>query len=210
MKLTKFGHACVRLERDGGVLVIDPGVYSDPVAMDGAAAVLITHEHQDHFDEAALRGALEANPGLRVWTVGPVAAQLEGVGAGRVSVVGHGDAFTAGGFEVQGHGEWHALVHEHWGRVPNTGFLVEGVFHPGDALTVPDQPVDTLLLPVHAPWSKLAEVVDYTNAVGARRALAVHDGGLSEIGLGTAGYALNEIAPGTAYERLEPGASVEL
>jgi hypothetical protein len=63
---------------------------------------------------------------------------------------------------------------------------------------------------VHAPWSKLGDVVDYANAVGAKRAFAVHDAGLSSIGLGSAAFALNEIAPGTAYERLEPGASVEL
>ncbi|MEZ0067742.1 L-ascorbate metabolism protein UlaG (beta-lactamase superfamily) [Streptacidiphilus sp. MAP12-20] len=210
MRLTKFDHACVRLERDGQILVLDPGSYSDPTAMDGADAVLITHEHQDHFDEAALRGAAEANPGLRIWTNGAVAAQLDGLGAGRVQVVGEGDAFTAAGFEVQAHGEWHAVVHPDWPAVPNVGFLVDGIFHPGDALTVPDQPVETLLLPVHAPWSKLAEVVDYTNAVSAKRAYALHDAGLSEIGLGSVGFALGEIAPNTAYTRLAPGAAVNL
>jgi len=28
MRLIKFAHACVRLESDGGVLVIDPGVFT--------------------------------------------------------------------------------------------------------------------------------------------------------------------------------------
>ena len=27
MRLTKLGHACVRLEKDGSVLVIDPGTF---------------------------------------------------------------------------------------------------------------------------------------------------------------------------------------
>ena len=49
MRITKFGHACVRLEHEGTVVVIDPGVFTDPEAMDGATAVLITHEHPDHF-----------------------------------------------------------------------------------------------------------------------------------------------------------------
>ena len=46
MKLTKFGHACVRLEKNGHILVIDPGVMSqEPGILDGAQAILITHEH---------------------------------------------------------------------------------------------------------------------------------------------------------------------
>src|SRR3712207_7144703 len=47
------------------------------------------------------------------------------------------------------HGELHAVVHPEIPRVANVGFLVGGVlFHPGDAFTVPSEPVATLLLPV--------------------------------------------------------------
>ena len=45
MQFTKLGHACVRLVKDGGVLVIDPGGWSGDGALDGAHAVLVTHEH---------------------------------------------------------------------------------------------------------------------------------------------------------------------
>ena len=45
MRITKLGHSCVRLEKDGAVLVIDPGVWTDAdAALAGAAAVMITHE----------------------------------------------------------------------------------------------------------------------------------------------------------------------
>ena len=43
MRITKLGHSCVRLEKDGAVLVTDPGVWTD-AALAGAAAVMITHE----------------------------------------------------------------------------------------------------------------------------------------------------------------------
>ena len=33
MRLTKLGHSCVRLDKDGATLVIDPGGWSDPAAM---------------------------------------------------------------------------------------------------------------------------------------------------------------------------------
>jgi L-ascorbate metabolism protein UlaG (beta-lactamase superfamily) len=30
MQITKYTHSCIRLERDGAVLVIDPGTWSEP------------------------------------------------------------------------------------------------------------------------------------------------------------------------------------
>ena len=39
------------------------------------------------------------------------------------------------------------------------------------------------LLPVSAPWCKLAEVMDFDKAVGAPRSLPVHDRILSGVGL---------------------------
>lgn len=212
MELIKFGHACVALCEGDRRLVIDPGAFSEPEALDGAAAVLITHEHVDHLEPERLRRAMDADPALEVWTNRSVADQLAGTG-GRVHVVGAGDAFSAAGFDVHVHGELHAVIHPEIPRIPNVGFLVEGlVFHPGDALTVPDEPVATLLLPVHAPWSKVSEVIDYVRAVGADQAYAVHDGLLSDTGLGVVGGMLGERGPGTPtpYSRLTPGESVEL
>jgi L-ascorbate metabolism protein UlaG (beta-lactamase superfamily) len=212
MELTKHGHACVVLSEGGQRLVIDPGGFTDPAALDGATAVLITHEHADHFEPQRLKAALDADPALEVWTNAAVAAQLEGLGS-RLHVVGHGDAVTVAGVDVQVHGELHAVIHPDIPRITNVGFLVGGqVFHPGDALTVPDEPVATLLLPVHAPWSKVGEVIDYVRAVDADQAYAIHDGLLNDIGLGLVGRLLGEGGPGTPtpYTRLVPGESVEL
>jgi L-ascorbate metabolism protein UlaG (beta-lactamase superfamily) len=212
MELTKHGHACVVLREDDRRVVIDPGAFTDPAALDGASAVLVTHEHFDHFSPDVLRAAMDADPGLEVWTNRSVAGQLEGLGS-RVHVVGDGDAVTVAGFDVTVHGELHAVIHPDLPRIPNVGFLVGGlVFHPGDALTVPEEPVSTLLLPVHAPWSKVSEVIDYVRAVHADQAFAVHDGLLNETGLGVVGGMLGERGPGTPtpYSRLAPGDSVDL
>ncbi|WUH90028.1 MBL fold metallo-hydrolase [Streptomyces sp. NBC_00433] len=182
MKLTKKQHSCVRMEKDGLTLVIDPGAFSEQDAADGADVILVTHEHPDHFDPARLRACLEANPAAEVWTLASVAEQLSAAFPGRVHTVGHGDTFTAAGFDVQVHGELHAVIHPDLPRITNVGFLVEGaVFHPGDALTVPGYPVDTLLLPVHAPWNKVSEVIDYVREVAPRRAVDVHDALLTDL-----------------------------
>jgi len=44
------------------------------------------------------------------------------------------------------HGQEHARSHQEIPVVPNIGFLVDGeLFRPGDALTVPDEHVPTLI-----------------------------------------------------------------
>jgi L-ascorbate metabolism protein UlaG (beta-lactamase superfamily) len=210
MKVTKRGHACVRIENDGQTVVIDPGVFTEDDAMDGADAVLITHEHPDHFLEARVRAAVEANPGLKIWANPTVAGMLDGLG-GRVSAVTAGDSFEVAGLDVEVHGEWHAEIHPDIPRVKNTGYLIGGsLFHPGDALTVPDRSVPNLLLPVHAPWSRIADVIDYVRAVGADHAYAVHDGLLNDNGLNLVGGLLGDRGPGvpTPYERLSPGTTI--
>jgi L-ascorbate metabolism protein UlaG (beta-lactamase superfamily) len=172
----------------------------------------VTHEHFDHFVPDQLRAAMDADPALEVWTNGSVAGQLEGLGS-RVHVVGDGDAVEVAGFDVHVHGELHAVIHPDIPRIPNVGFLVGGqVFHPGDAFTVPGEPVSTLLLPMHAPWSKASEVIDFVRAVDADQAYAVHDALLSDIGLGVVSGLLGERGPGTPtpFSRLAPGDSVEL
>lgn len=212
MELTKFGHACVRIEKDGRRLVIDPGGLTDPEALEGADAVLVTHEHFDHFSEEVLRRAAAARPGLRIWTNSAVAKQLDGLGA-QVAVTGDGDAFEAAGFDIRVHGAWHAVIHPDIPRIPNIGFLVdETLFHPGDALTVPDGPVGTLLLPVHAPWSTVGDLLDYVREVAPRDAYAVHDGALNDIGTAMVGGLLGERGPGTParYHRLAPGTSARI
>ncbi|WP_059011063.1 MBL fold metallo-hydrolase [Streptomyces specialis] len=214
MELTKKGHACVRLTEEGRTLVIDPGAFSEEDAAAGADALLVTHEHIDHFDEGRLRVALEADPAVELWTVASVADQLSAAFPGRVHTVGAGDTFTAAGFEVEVHGELHAVIHPDLPRVANAGFVIDGdVFHPGDALTVPGRPVGTLLLPVHAPWNKFSEVVDYVREVRPARAVAVHDGLLSDIGHLIYGRNMGPQGPGiggAAYARLVPGESTAL
>jgi len=210
MELTKHGHACVVLSDGDRRLVIDPGAFTDPSVLQGASAVLVTHEHVDHVVPDQLKAALEADPALEVWTNSSVADLLDGAGS-RVHVVGAGDTFTAAGFGVHVHGELHAVIHPDIPRVTNVGYLVDGgkVFHPGDALTVPDHPVRTLMLPVMAPWNKISEVIDYVREVRPERAYDIHDALLTDLARPIYDRQIGALG-GAEHLRLAPGATAEL
>ena len=213
MRFTKLGHSCVRLEKDGGVLVIDPGSWSDaPAALEGAHAVMVTHEHPDHLDADAIRAALSADPDLSLWANSSVGAQFSEFGD-RVHEVGHGDALEVAGFSVHVYGVDHALIYPEIPLVLNTGFLVDGeLFHPGDSFTIPEDPVATLLVPLTAPWQKAAEMIDYFRAVAPARGYAIHDAILNDNGLGLYGRMLSLAAApsGAPVQRLDPGTTLEL
>jgi L-ascorbate metabolism protein UlaG (beta-lactamase superfamily) len=213
MRITKFGHACVRIEHDGEVVVVDPGGFTERDAVTGATAVLVTHEHPDHLDLDNLRAA-----DAPVYTIEAVRNQIAGTDgalAERVTVVSPGEQFDPG-LPVTAVGELHAVIHEDLGRITNSGYVIDvgtsRVYHPGDALTPPGGPVDVLFLPVHAPWSKISEVADFARTVGARRSVAVHDGLLNDNGLSVVGRVLSGLLDDDdhAYERVTPGTDLAL
>ena len=216
-KLTKLGHSCVRLERDGRTLLFDPGVFSDAAsALVGADAVLITHEHADHIDADAVLAAATADPELRIWAPAGVVRSLTDSHAdlaARITAAEPDTAFEAAGFAVRTFGGQHAIIHPSIPAVANVAYLVDdSVYHPGDSFTVPATDVQVALLPIHAPWSKLAEVVDFAIAVRAPRTFQIHDGLLNDIGRGMVeGQVTRLSAPfGSTFAHLDVDASVEL
>ncbi|MFD7014604.1 MBL fold metallo-hydrolase [Streptomyces sp. NPDC059928] len=184
MKLTKHVHACVTVTKEDAKIVIDPGTFTPDAAQAVAAAdaVLITHEHFDHFDEDLIARSLETRPELRVY--GP-ASVVERWSArrGQVTAVAAGDNVAVAGFDVSVFGDLHASIHRDIPRVANVGYLVDGrLYHPGDAYHVPDAPVDTLLLPTSGPWTKLGDAADYVREVAPNSLIQIHEVMLGPIG----------------------------
>jgi len=198
MRITKFTHACVRLEDGGRVLVVDPGVWSEPDALTGADAVLVSHEHSDHVDVPRLVA-------LGVPVYAPLGADIAGLD---FIAVAPGIAFTAAGFPVTAVGGRHAPIYDGEPACPNVGYLVDGsVYHPGDSLHVPQEPVETLLVPAQGSWLKMAEAIDFVKAVNPRRAFAIHDAQINDRGLDSVNGWLAETTD-NGYRYLAPGESL--
>ncbi|KAJ1683779.1 hypothetical protein LUZ63_020924 [Rhynchospora breviuscula] len=210
MRISKHGHACVRIEHEGHVVVIDPGSFTSREAVDGATAVLITHEHADHLDLGHL-----AATRAPVFTVDDVAGHIRSGApavAERTTVVAPGDTVDVG-LPVRAVGERHAVIHDSLPVPANSGFVVTAgdtkVFHPGDSFELPGEAVDLFCLPVSAPWTKLAEVMEHARAVAAPRTLAVHDRILSDVGLALTDGRVAAYLDGIGdYTRLPDGAEL--
>lgn len=198
MRITKYTHACVRVEHEGRVLVIDPGTWSEPAALTGADAVLVTHEHTDHVDVLRLAG-------LGVPVHAPAGADIPRLEVARVAP---GSEFTAAGFRVRAVGGRHAAVHGGLPDCANLGYVIDdAVYHPGDALHLPGQPIETLMVPVQGSWLKTAEAIDFVRAVAPRRAFGIHDGQVNERGLGSVhGWLAERTDHG--YRHFRPGESL--
>ena len=210
MKVTKYEHATLVLSSDDAQLVIDPGLFLTPPDFTGTVAVVITHEHADHWNEQNLNGILEKSPDAKIYGPQGVADAASGFA---VNVVKAGDVVEAGPFTLEFFGEKHAVIHESVPVPDNVGVLVnDELYYGGDSYTVPGKPVGTLAAPVGAPWLKIGDAIDFVLEVKPKRAFYIHDMTLSAAGKGMASERLQWATEqnGGVYKPLEVGDSIDL
>ena len=181
MKVTKYGHACVVIEEQGKKLVIDPGAFTDDFGGTTAiAAVVVTHEHSDHFNPGHLQAIITANPDVKLYMPADVASTFD---TPATNVVRGGEQAEVGPFTLQFYGEKHAVIHPSVPVCDNVGVMVnDRFFYPGDSFTIPDHAPELLALPVSGPWLKTAETVDYVSAVKPTQCFPTHNRLLSDVG----------------------------
>lgn len=209
MKLTKYEHACFTVEKDGELLVVDPGGYTtDFIAPEAVVAVVITHRHGDHFDHDMLAEIIDKNPGALV--IGPeaVVSQIETFETRPVS---GGDSVAVGGFNLEFFGGQHAVIYPALPVDQNVGLLINDlIYYPGDSFAQPDdRQVDTLALPVSAPWMKISEAVDFALSIKPRFMFPTHDAILSAVGKNLADNLIPKLVPESDYQRID-GQTVEV
>lgn len=210
MRITKYEHATLQLALGDESLVIDPGVFLSHPDITGVVAIVITHEHTDHWTPEQVRRILEKNPDAKVFAPQAVADQADGLA---IEVVAPGDTAQAGPFALQFFGGKHAVIHESIPVIDNVGVLVnDELYYAGDSYAVPGVEVGTLAAPIGAPWLKIGEAMDYVLAVKPKRAFYVHDMTLSVAGKQMAATRLawaTEQGGGT-FTELQPGETLDV
>lgn len=212
MRVTKHEHACLRLEREGRTLIVDPGSFTLPLAdLKDLVGIVLTHEHPDHWTPEHLDRLLKAAPGTPVYGPAGVAAAAAGFD---VITVSPGETVEVEPFTLEFFGGRHAVIHETIPVVDNVGVLVDDQFYyPGDSYAVPKgRDVRLLAAPVGAPWLKIGEAMDFVLAVAPRRAFGTHDMTLSQIGreMGRQRLRWATEQDGGEFLALDPGDSVDL
>ncbi len=213
MHITKLGHCALVLEIDGVKLLTDPGSFTVEAQenLTGLDAVLITHEHQDHFHVESLKKILENNPHAVVVTNSAVAALIakQGIHA-TISIVGDGESSTLNGVLIEGFGKDHAPIYDTMGLVENTGYMLANKFYfPGDAFHNPGKHVDVLALPVAGPWMKMSMSIDFAKELKPRVAFGVHDAMIQTFFRGFVGNALKMFVPEVEYVSMQDGETRE-
>lgn len=210
MELTKYEHACFTIEKDGKCLVIDPGSLTTDLGIsENIIAVIITHDHADHFSEALLAEIFSKNPTVLI--IGPeeVTSKLSSY---ETRTVHGGDSFAVEGFDLDFYGDAHAIIHPDVPVGQNVGVLIEDrLYYPGDSFTIPEKSVDTLALPVAAPWLKVDEAVEFMKSISARFNFPTHDAVLSTAGKQIIDSMVGHFAQdlGIEYRRID-GATIEI
>ena len=207
MKIIKLEHSCLIVEQGDRVLVIDPGVYSDSFAPnDNIDAVIVTHEHSDHFDLAKIQLIQRENPNARIFTTPKVAAQIPGaeIAAGKIQ---------NGAWQLEFFGHDHAPILDNVVPCENVGVVINNeLVYPGDSFSMPPVQAKILALPVSAPWLKLGETVKYLAATKPEKIFPTHDVLLSQIGRDITYGLLRKTAAeiGAGFVDLQPGESLEI
>ena len=166
LEITFLGHASLMLSSGDAVVHVDPyGKLADYAALPKADVVLITHEHQDHLDPAAL--AKIRKEATRVVGSAAVAAQVAGATA-----LENGARLALGSMVVEAVPAYN-IKHERSPGVPfhpkgrGNGYVVTiaglRVYIAGDTENIPEMKklggVDVAFLPMNLPYTMTPEMV---------------------------------------------------
>jgi L-ascorbate metabolism protein UlaG (beta-lactamase superfamily) len=184
MRVRKFSHSCLLLEKGLDKILFDPGKFSftdgaaTPADFRDLSAVLITHSHADHMDDEALKLITENNPRATLMGNAGIVEALSSKGL-KVELFESGTR-SIGDFKIDAYDARHEAIVSTT-IPPNTAYIVDDtLLNPGDSyafsLDTLKGKFDTLALPTMAPWTTELGTVGFATRMGAKRILPIHDG----------------------------------
>ncbi len=173
MKLTKFAHSCVLVEESGKAVLFDPGMFSWQSGLVNVAelprldAVVITHQHADHFSEPFVRALLAAQPEVQ-WVAPPdIHGALQEFGITKFTADSVNDLQVTVG--------QHAFLGSFAPTAQNlTVHYLDKVTAPGDSHDF-SEIKELVFLPVDAPWGSSVAAVELAKKLKPKYVLPVHD-----------------------------------
>lgn len=211
MKITKYDHACLVIEKDSTKLIIDPGSFTTlPKDIDSVDFVIITEEHYDHFNLENLQQITAKNPNLQVFTTQAVHDELIELGTD-VHVVSGESKVTMGDFEVSFFETDHAVVYK---KSPCKSLplkINDYLYYPSDTYRTISEKVKVLALPTSGPWYKVSESIEFANAINSEIVLVTHNALNSQVGNKvTNNFLKSNIDENRQFVFLESGESLEI
>ena len=183
MRITKYIHSCLVIEKGSDKILFDPGVFSfvegkvKPDQFQSIQAIILTHNHPDHIAPDALKEIINNNPQATVLANSEIVGKLaekditaEVFETGQRSVAG----FMLKAFDAP---HEKILADE---LPQNTAYTIDdNILHPGDSLSknlyeLKGTPI--LCLPVMAPWETELQTFEFAKKLAPQHVVPIHDG----------------------------------
>ena len=181
MRIRKYLHSCLLIEKKDNRLLIDPGIFSfiegtvDPAVFEYISVIAITHQHDDHMDLEMVRSIADKTQ-CSVITNNETAMILQNQGIR--AIIAEEKEFGIGGFTIRGIPALHEQV---LSQTPeNTAYIInDTILHPGDSLDEQlfrFKGIPVLALPVMAPWATVVQIVEFAERMAPKIIIPIHDG----------------------------------
>ncbi|MGI8467332.1 MAG: MBL fold metallo-hydrolase [Pyrinomonadaceae bacterium] len=183
MRITKYIHSCLVIEKGLDRILFDPGLFSfvegkvKPSQFQNILAIVLTHCHPDHIDDESLKEIIKNNPNTAVLANSEIVRKLaeKNIAAETFET---GQRVVAS-FVLKAFDAPHEKILAD--EIPqNTAYTVDdNILHPGDSLSknlykLRGTPV--LCLPVTAPWETEPQAFKFAAEIAPRFVIPIHDG----------------------------------
>ena len=183
MKITKYIHSCLLIEKGGDRILFDPGKFTfmngevKPSQFENIKAIIVTHKHPDHIDGESLKEIIKNNENVVVLGNTDVVKMLAEKDI-EAKVFESGE-MTISSFTVEAYDAKHEKILAD--ELPqNTAYVVDDkILHPGDSYDerlYELKGTEILCLPIMAPWANEPQTFEFAKKLSPQFVLPIHDG----------------------------------
>ena len=183
MKITKYIHSCLQIEKGSDCILFDPGKFTfaeglvKPAQFQNIQAIIITHKHPDHIDGESLKEIIKNNETADVFGNTNVVKMLKEKNI-EAKVFESGE-ITVSSFVIEALDAKHEPILAD--ELPqNTAYIVDGkILNPGDSYDkrlFERKGISVLCLPTMAPWATEKQTFDFAVNMSPKFIVPIHDG----------------------------------